>query len=42
MADKSLADKNPQSFIVFNLIADVLAEHPALQAKQLKHRTWEA
>lgn len=36
MVDKSLADKNLQSFfafhfVAFNFIADVLAEHPAPQ-----------
>lgn len=36
MVDKSLVNENLQSFIGFNLIANVLAEHPALQAMQLK------
>lgn len=47
MVNKSLADTNLQSFfafhfIAFNFIADVLAEHTAPKAMQLKYRTWVA
>lgn len=47
MVDKSLTDTNLQSFfafhfIAFNFTADVLAEHPAPKAMQLKYRTWGA
>lgn len=36
MVDKTFASENLQSFIGFNLISNVLAEHAALQAMQLK------
>jgi len=39
MVGKSLANKNLQSFIVFNFIADILAECLALKVMQLKYRT---
>lgn len=36
MVDKTFTSENLQSFIGFNLISNVLAEHAALQAMQLK------
>lgn len=39
MGDKWSDDKNLQSVIVFNFIANVLAERAAFQEMQLEHRT---